>query len=81
MGWLVDRLYPWFGITPSATVGPDLEHGVPWWSVASAIVLGLLLLASLVRIVWKRDPFSALRDEPPSPAPGHAPAKSPARTT
>jgi hypothetical protein len=64
MGWLVDRLYPWFGWTPHAHVGDAHEHGAAWWSIASGVVLALLLVASLVRIGWKRDLLSGLRDEP-----------------
>ena len=71
MGWLVDRLYPLLGIVPSASVGAELEHGIAWWSIASAIVLGLLLVASLVRIGWKKDVLSTLRDEPALPDPSH----------
>ncbi len=64
LGLLVDRLYPWLGLTPSAHVGETLEHGAAWWSIAAGIALGLLLLASLARVAWKRDLFSALHDEP-----------------
>jgi uncharacterized membrane protein YraQ (UPF0718 family) len=63
MGLLVDRLYAWLHVTPSARMGEVMEHGAGWWSIAAGIALGLLLLASLVRTAWKRDPLSALRDE------------------
>ncbi len=72
MGLLVDRLYPWFGLTPDAQVKVAPEHGLAWWSIASGVVLGGLILASLVRIGWKRDLLSALRDDPALPHPSRS---------
>lgn len=64
MGWFVDRLYPWLGRVPHANPGDVGEHTASWIAIPSAVVLGLLLIASLIRTHGRRDLLAGLRDAP-----------------
>jgi hypothetical protein len=50
MGWFVDRLYPMLGREPVRHVAEATDHAHGWLAVVSAVVLGLLLTASM----WRR---------------------------
>ncbi|MBL8859645.1 MAG: SO_0444 family Cu/Zn efflux transporter [Planctomycetes bacterium] len=62
LGWCVNHLYPLFGRTPSAVAGDHAAHGSGWIAIASGVVLGVLMLASLVRTHGSREVLPGLRD-------------------
>lgn len=67
LGYAVDALYALLEIAPTAAMSAEHDHASMWLSYASAAVLAVLLLVSLVRTHGSRDLLATLR-EGPNPA-------------
>ena len=69
LGWSVDRIYALWHIAPSASLGVGAEESAGVFSLAAAAILGVLLVASLVRTrgalnlagLFRGDPHPAAR--------------------
>ncbi|HEV8113421.1 MAG TPA: SO_0444 family Cu/Zn efflux transporter [Planctomycetota bacterium] len=69
LGWSVDRIYALWRIAPSASLGVGAEESAGVVSLAAAAILGILLVASLVRTrgalnlagLFRGDPHPAAR--------------------
>jgi hypothetical protein len=64
LGWLVDRLYGWLALAPSARLAGGEGHLLSWIGTACAVALAALLLASLARTRGSRDLLAPLREGP-----------------
>lgn len=64
LGFAVDWTYALLEIAPSAAIAVEHDHGSMWLSYASAAILAVLLLTSLVRTQGARDVLAPLREGP-----------------
>jgi len=64
IGWSVDRLYALLHVAPAASIGAEAAEHHGWASIAAAALLGVLLLAALVRTRGAAHPFRVPSEEP-----------------
>jgi uncharacterized membrane protein YraQ (UPF0718 family) len=62
LGWFVDQLYPMLGHVPAVREGHAVDHAHGPLAIASAVILAVLLAASLARVYGSRRVLDGLRE-------------------
>ncbi len=88
LGWFVDRLYPWLGVLPSASLAGEHSMLPAWLVNGSALVFGVAVVASVLRTRFGVGASSAAlnagdhdHDHDHDPAHAHDHAHGPAAST